>query len=134
MIDVARKKAARVNLKAVFEVALIEQLPYPDATFDIVISRLVLHHLPDDLKRRGFAEIFRVLKPGGRVFLADFNPPTNPILVHIAAALVGHQLMMQSNVDSSVPLLEKTGFIEVASGITRSAFLAFVSGRKPDKK
>src|ERR1041384_1418453 len=43
MIEVARKKAARLNLKTVFEVALIEQLPYPDASFDVVISRLVIH-------------------------------------------------------------------------------------------
>jgi len=133
MIEVARKKAARLNLKAVFEVALIEQLPYPDASFDVVISRLVIHHLPDDLKRRGFAEMFRVLKPGGCVFLADFKPPTNPILSHVAAALVGHQMMMQSKVESIAPLLTEAGFVDVTSGQTRSPFLAFVSGRKPEK-
>jgi ubiquinone/menaquinone biosynthesis C-methylase UbiE len=131
MIDVAREKAKRSGSEAVFEVGLIEKIAYPDATFDVVISRLVIHHLPDDLKRQGFAEILRVLKPGGLFFLADFNPPANPVLSHVASALVGHRMMMQSNVWVIPPMLTETGFVDVASGPTRSAFLAFVSGKKP---
>ena len=131
MIDVARKKAKRTGTKAVFEVGLIEKLPYQDATFDVVISRLVVHHLPDDLKRRAFAEILRVLKLGGLVFLADFKPPTNPILAHIATALVGHGMMMGSNIQVIPSMLKEAGFVDIASGPTRSALLAFVSGKKP---
>ena len=131
-IDLARKKAKRSDSEAVFEVGLIENIAYPDATFDIVISRLVIHHLPDDLKRWGIAEIFRVLKPGGLVFLADFKPPTNPILAHIVTALVGHRMMMQSKLEDILPMLTEIGFVEVASGLTRSALLAFVSGKKPE--
>ncbi len=130
MIDLARKKAQRSGVEALFEVGLIEKIDYPDAFFDVAISRLVIHHLPDDLKRRGFAEIFRVLKPGGLFFLADFNPPANPILAHVALILFGHR-MMQSNVERLPPMLAEAGFVEVASGPTRSAFLAFVSGKKP---
>jgi len=131
MIEVARKKAQRSGATAVFEVGLIEKISYPDATFDVVVSRLVMHHLPDDLKRRGIAEIFRVLKPGGLLFLADFRPPTNPILAHVASALVGHKMMMESNVRGIVPILMEAGFVDVASGPTHSPFLAFVSGKKP---
>jgi len=131
MIEVARKKAQRSGATAVFKVGLIEKISYPDATFDVGVSRLVMHHLPDDLKRRGIAEIFRVLKPGGSLFLADFRPPTNPILAHVASALVGHQMMMESNVRGIAPMLTEAGFGDVACGPTRSAFLAFVSGKKP---
>lgn len=131
MIEVARKKATQSGYQATFDVGLIERLPYSEATFDVVISRLVIHHLPDELKRRGCAEMFRVLKPGGRVFLADFNPPANPILAHLATALVGHQMMTRSNIGLIPPLLEEAGFVDVGSGPTRSAFLAFVSGKKP---
>ena len=130
MIDLAQKKAKRSGLETVFEVGLIEKLTYPEATFDAVISRLVIHHLPDDLKRQGFAEILRVLKPGGLFFLADFKPPSNPILAHVTSALVGPG-MMQSNVWGIPPMLTEAGFTGVASGSTRSAFLAFVSGKKP---
>ncbi len=133
MIEEAQKKEKRSGYsgsKVIFEVGLIEKLPYPDTTFDVVISRLVIHHLPDDLKRQGFAQIFRVLTPGGRIFIADFNPPANPFLAHIALAVVGHR-MMRTNVSTIPPMLEATGFIGVASGPTRSPFLAFVSGKKP---
>src|SRR5215207_10013919 len=130
VIDVARKKAKQSAANVVFDVSLIEKLPFPEATFDVVISRLVIHHLPDDLKRQGFAEIFRVLKPGGVLFLADFKSPTNPILAHVTSLLVGHQMMVQSNVSSLPPMLRQAGFADVSSGPTRSSFLAFVSGKK----
>ena len=130
MIEVAKKKASRSGLEVVFDVGLIEELAFPDATFDVVVNRLAIHHLPDDLKRRGFAEILRVLKPGGHLLIADFNPPANPVLSHITSALVGSH-MMQTNIWSLPPMLASTGFVEITSGPTRSAFLAFVSGKKP---
>jgi len=130
MIEVAKKKASRSGLGVEFEVGLIEELAFPDATFDVVISRLAMHHLPDDLKRRGLAEVLRVLNPGGKFLIADFNPPSNPVLNHIATALVGSH-MMQTDVWSLPPMLASAGFAEVASGPTRSSFLAFVSGNKP---
>ena len=130
MIEVASKKASRARLDVVFEVGLIEALTFPDATFNVVISRLAIHHLPDDLKRRGFAELLRVLRPGGHLLIADFKPPTNPILNHITTALVGSH-MMHTNIWSLPPMLASVGFVEIASGPTRSAFLAFVSGKKP---
>ena len=130
-IAVAQAKGRRLNLAAKFEVGMIEKLDFPDATFDIAISRLMIHHLPDDLKRQGFAEIQRVLKPGGRLFMVDFKPPSNPFFRHIAAALVGHRMMMASEDRAAPQLLAEAGFVEVASGPTRSALMAFVSGRKP---
>lgn len=46
-----------------------EDIPLGDATIDVVISNGVLNLVPD--KPRGFAEIYRILKPGGRIQLAD---------------------------------------------------------------
>lgn len=69
----ARAKAARRHLPIEFEVGVIEQLPFPDQTFDVVLSTLMMHHLPASLKRQGLAEIARVLKPGGRLVIADFT-------------------------------------------------------------
>jgi ubiquinone/menaquinone biosynthesis C-methylase UbiE len=69
----ARAKAARRNVPVEFQIGVIEQLPFPDQTFDVVFSTLMMHHLPAPLKRQGLAEIARVLKPGGRLVMADFT-------------------------------------------------------------
>src|SRR5258708_7257884 len=69
----ARAKAARRNIPVEFQVGVIEQLPFPNQTFDVVFSTLMVHHLPKSLKRQGLAEIARVLKPGGRLIIADFT-------------------------------------------------------------
>jgi ubiquinone/menaquinone biosynthesis C-methylase UbiE len=52
---------------------VIEHLAFPDQTFDVVFSTLMMHHLPAGLKQQGLAEIARVLKPGGRLVIADFT-------------------------------------------------------------
>jgi ubiquinone/menaquinone biosynthesis C-methylase UbiE len=71
----ARAKAARRRVPVEFQVGVIEQLAFPDQTFDVVLSTLMMHHLPASLKRLGLAEIARVLKPGGRLVVADFTRP-----------------------------------------------------------
>ena len=50
------------------------QLPFDDQTFDIVVSSLALHNLPEAAGRAAaVGEIVRVLKPGGLVTLLDFR-------------------------------------------------------------
>jgi len=70
----ARSKAARHNVPIDFQIGVIEHLAFPDQTFDVVLSTLMMHHVPASLKRQGLAEIARVLKPGGRLVIADFKP------------------------------------------------------------
>ena len=68
----ARAKAARRRAPIEFQVGVIEELPFADQIFDVVFSTLMMHHLPAPLKRQGLGEIARVLKPGGRLVIADF--------------------------------------------------------------
>ena len=69
----AHAKAARRHVSIEFQIGVIEHLAFPDQTFDVVLSTLMMHHLPASLKRQGLAEIARVLKPGGRLVIADFT-------------------------------------------------------------
>jgi ubiquinone/menaquinone biosynthesis C-methylase UbiE len=69
MIDQARSSAGPVN-KINFQLATAEQLPFPDAQFDLAFSTMTFHHWAD--QGRGVAEIARVMTPGGRWILADF--------------------------------------------------------------
>lgn len=69
----ARRSAAQRHMPIEFQIGVIEQLTFPSQTFDVVLSTLMMHHLPARLKRQGLAEIARVLKPGGRLVIADFK-------------------------------------------------------------
>lgn len=56
-----------------FEQGYAQRLPYPDASFDRVFSSLMFHHLDPDAKIAAAAEVARVLRPGGRLHLVDFD-------------------------------------------------------------
>jgi ubiquinone/menaquinone biosynthesis C-methylase UbiE len=75
MIRRAQQKARNANLRINFQVASISQIPYPDSYFDLVISSLMFHHLPEGVKKAGLLEIHRVLNKQGRLFLCDFGTP-----------------------------------------------------------
>lgn len=59
---------------------LADGLPVEDAQADAVVTSLVFHHLPLDTKRRALAEMRRVLRPGGRLFVADWAKPQDPVM------------------------------------------------------
>jgi len=64
-------EAKRLQPEAIFEVAKAEKLPVADVSMDIVVSYLSLLDIPD--YRAAIAEMKRVLKPGGRVVVANHN-------------------------------------------------------------
>lgn len=75
MIERAIRKRDRAGVSVGFQVATAEALPFPDAHFDVVMSTLMLHHLPKAVRQRCAREIRRVLKPNGRLLAVDFATP-----------------------------------------------------------
>ncbi len=70
-VALARKRFEIYGVPGEFRVADAENLPFPDATFDVVYSFGVLHHTPDTPK--AVREVERVLKPGGRIVIMLYH-------------------------------------------------------------
>lgn len=119
MISRARANADKMNVQNVdFRLGQIEDLPVDDESVDVIISNCVINLSPD--KAAVFSEIFRVLKPGGRVSVSDivtdgrFDPSYQQDLDQWAACVVG-----AIELDAYLELLAQAGFsdIEVASKV-----------------
>jgi ubiquinone/menaquinone biosynthesis C-methylase UbiE len=129
MIAVARSKAMRQKLKIDFRVGVIESLPFPDASMDVVTSSLMMHHLPEGLKVRGLAEIYRVLKPGGSLLIADFMRSTASLLNHIFIAFTRHQ-RLESGIEDLEKLLKAAGFDQIIRLDEKVLVIGFVRATK----
>jgi ubiquinone/menaquinone biosynthesis C-methylase UbiE len=70
-IGYARKRAAA---NCSFVLGAAQDLPWPDGSFDVVASTLAAHHIPGAARQDAFGEMYRVLRPGGALLVADFRP------------------------------------------------------------
>ena len=133
MIERAQQKAARAGVEVTFQVDLIENMTFPDKQFDVVLSSLMMHHLPDDLKREGLTEIYRVLKPGGRLLIVDIESSSSGSLGQRFSDLMIHlhggHTAMQNNVKKLIPFVETAGFTNIETNKLNRQF-SFISGKK----
>ena len=106
-IEQYRKHTGLDNVE--FRLGEIEYLPVPDASVDVVLSNCVIKLSPD--KPQVWREIFRVLKPGGKVSVSDLAllQPLPDTIRAMAAALVGC-VAGAALVEETKTMLEKTGF------------------------
>ncbi|NKY36773.1 methyltransferase domain-containing protein [Nocardia speluncae] len=71
-IDYNRRRDTRPNHRYIQAPA--QELPLPDASVDVVTCTFVMHHIPEEHREAAIAEMWRVLRPGGRLLLADAHP------------------------------------------------------------
>jgi len=91
-------------------------LPYPSNTFNRVMSSLVFHHLDREQKMNSLYEIFRILKPGGELHIADWGKPGSTLMriAFVAVQLLDGFKTTTDNVKGLLPqYMSRAGFIEV---------------------
>jgi ubiquinone/menaquinone biosynthesis C-methylase UbiE len=132
MIELSQQKSAQANEEVTFQFGSIDDIPFPDNQFDVVMGSFMIFHMSEAVRRKGITEIYRTLKPQGRLLVLDLALPTQPVPRAIARALFGG--MMQHDLRELLPLMEASGFsdIEIAPAkfsILGLSILAYVRGR-----
>jgi ubiquinone/menaquinone biosynthesis C-methylase UbiE len=122
MIARASKKARKAGVEVVFKNGIVEAQPFQDESFDVVLSTLMLHHLPPAAREQCAREMRRVLKPGGRVLAIDFT--TSGKKKGLLARI--HRRHGSVKLQDIIAVLCKTGFNIVESGAVGMNDMSFV--------
>ena len=124
LIEHARRRVDVLNLAQRIELLVVEPgpLPFPDASFDVVFSKDSLIHVPDKVMIYG--EMYRVLRPGGRIaigdWLGDSRPPSATMREWLS--IVGLTFTLDT-LEHIVRVVEETGF-ELLDAVDRNAWYA----------
>ncbi|MBD2502001.1 class I SAM-dependent methyltransferase [Anabaena azotica] len=91
MLQIATQHVQMVGLEERIRLELVDakRLPYEDGIFDLVVSNSLVHHLPDPLPF--FAEIKRVCKPHGGIFIRDLFRPADETTMNALVASIGEE-------------------------------------------
>jgi ubiquinone/menaquinone biosynthesis C-methylase UbiE len=115
-LGIARAKAADTGANLNLEQAFADRMPFRAESFDAAVSSLFFHHLTADKKRRVLGELLRVLRPGGRLHVADWGRPTNFALraaFFLVQALDGFETTRDSVAGVLPEMIFHAGFVDV---------------------
>lgn len=126
MITRASRKARKAGVNVMFQNAFAQALPFPEARFDVVMTTVMLHHLPRPARQELAAEMRRVLRPGGRALVIDFGQPAT----RKKRSLFSHR---HGGVDPReiIALLTAAGLECADSGAVGDTDLQFVVATRP---
>jgi ubiquinone/menaquinone biosynthesis C-methylase UbiE len=133
MIEVSQEKAKQANLDVTFQLGNIDDIPFPNEYFDVVMCSFMIFHMSEKVRCMGIEEIYRVLKPQGRLLVLDIALPPQPVSKKILKLLLG--FMIKHDLKELQPIMESSGFshIEISQAKFRVLglpVLSFVHGIK----
>jgi ubiquinone/menaquinone biosynthesis C-methylase UbiE len=137
ILDRARTKAQEAGVEIDFAYGLANALPYEGRSFDVVVSTLFFHHLTDDAKADALEEVRRVLRPGGRLLIADWGRAQDPLmrLMFTGVQLLDGFANTASNVAGRLPEFVRDAGLEQSSVVERLrtplGTIEIVSGVRP---
>ncbi len=125
--------ALRVNRlgNCTFSEGLAESLHLPDASYDVVVNNLMIHHLSEPLRSQAIREMFRVLRPGGRLLIAEFQLPAKGIRRRLMGPMIS-PVMRHNPVHLLEPMVQEAGFEQIRGG-NLAPWTRYVQAVKPTK-
>jgi demethylmenaquinone methyltransferase/2-methoxy-6-polyprenyl-1,4-benzoquinol methylase len=114
MLDIAREHmsaGASAGVDVDFEVVDAQNIPYADATYDVLTMAYGIRNMPD--RPRALAEMYRVLKPGGALVCLEFSTPPNALWRALYGFYLKHMIPFWGGLVTG----DKAGFVYLANSI-----------------
>lgn len=134
MIEVARQKI-KEGLPLTFEMANSENLLFPEGMFDRSFVSLGLHEMPRTARQNTLREIFRTLKPGGSLFVLDYNLPEGlpaRLILKLFLKIVEGEAVYRMVLDGALTAeIGDAGFIPGERKLLLAGMLQIIKADKP---
>lgn len=127
ILEIARSKVSSSGLIISLDKGMSFDMPYEEGSFDRVFSSLMFHHLTRQDKIQTLKEVFRVLRPGGELHLADFGKPHN-FMMYLISLVTRLGEETGDNIKGMLPnMFQNAGFVDIGETARYASILGTIS-------